>query len=357
MNGDLEAVRATIARICGAWTEQDGDPQTGRAWAPQVFDSLARAGFVLLGVAEEHGGSGGGWEEAAVVVREIARWCVPLPVSETALLAGWLLSEAGLPVPQAPLTAAVATGVESRRVSGGQVLSGDLARVPFGHVAERLVLLVGGTAPRVCSLAGANLSWTRGTNLAGEPRDDLVLNEVFVPDSDTVQVEAHVDARTFVLRGALARSLSLVGAMEAAVHSSVAHSRERVQFGRPIIGFQAVQHHLAAMAAELAATEAAVAAAVHASDVAGTPDPILVAAAKAQAGRSATVVARLAHQTHGAMGFTEEHALHRSTTRLWSWRDEFGDERHWARVVGVAALGSEDVWQLLTPPTRRADRG
>jgi len=79
-----------------------------------------------------------------------------------------------------------------------------------------------------------------------------------------------------------------------------------------------------------------------------------VAAAKLRAGEAGQIVAALAHQVHGAIGFTDEHSLHHFTKRLWSWRDEFGTERDWSRALGKAALkggpaGSDDsFWSFVT---------
>jgi acyl-CoA dehydrogenase len=52
------------------------------------------------------------------------------------------------------------------------------------------------------------------------------------------------------------------------------------------------------------------------------------------------------------MGFTEEHSLHYLTRRLWSWRDEFGDETYWAALLGrrIAAAGGAGLWPLITMP-------
>lgn len=355
MTEELEAIRATTAQICTV-AGTAGPPDVPEEWHPQVWKALAEAGFTLLPVPAELGGSGAGVAETAAVLREVARAAVGVPVAETALLAGWLLTEARLPVPQGPLTAALATGVSVRRTEGGYLLAGSVPRVPYGHVAERVVLAVTGDHPLVLSLEARGLPWARGRNLAGEPRDSLELDSVFVPDVDTREVDRHVDRDAFTERGALARSVGMAGSMEATVAASVAYAREREQFGRPIARFQAVQQMLARMAAELAATNAAVEAATDVP-VGRSPDRLLVAAAKVQAGRSASIVSRLAHQTHGAMGFTQEHALHRTTTRLWSWRDEFGSEQYWSKVLGEAALGSDDLWQLVSGPGRRSEHG
>ncbi len=67
-------------------------------------------------------------------------------------------------------------------------------------------------------------------------------------------------------------------------------------------------------------------------------------------GEAAGNGAAIAHQVHGAMGFTYEHSLHQATRRLWSWREEFGNEAHWAELLGhmVAARGADALWPFVT---------
>ncbi|HEX3996029.1 MAG TPA: acyl-CoA dehydrogenase family protein, partial [Acetobacteraceae bacterium] len=112
--------------------------------------------------------------------------------------------------------------------------------------------------------------------------------------------------------------------------------------------FQAVQQNLAVLA-----THAAVAgmAAVMAQNAVATghlfPD---IAIAKARAGESAGLGAAIAHQIHGAIGFTLDHDLQFSTKRLWSWRDEFGNEAAWNLAYGrhLASAGAELFWPAIT---------
>ena len=69
-----------------------------------------------------------------------------------------------------------------------------------------------------------------------------------------------------------------------------------------------------------------------------------------RAGEAVEVVARLAHQVHGAIGFTLEYKLNHLTRRLWSWRDEAGSELAWSRVLGAGVLadGPDSLWPWLT---------
>ena len=74
-----------------------------------------------------------------------------------------------------------------------------------------------------------------------------------------------------------------------------------------------------------------------------------VASAKIRVGEAATEGAGIAHQVLGAIGFTQEHVLHRYTRRLWAWRDDFGSESVWAVKLGqlVAAKGADALWPML----------
>ena len=81
-----------------------------------------------------------------------------------------------------------------------------------------------------------------------------------------------------------------------------------------------------------------------------------IAAAKVRAGEAATRAAGIAHQVHGAIGFTREHALHFATRRLWAWREQFGSDAWWAERLGRAAIagGAAAFWPSLT--RRRFER-
>lgn len=111
-----------------------------------------------------------------------------------------------------------------------------------------------------------------------------------------------------------------------------------------------VANALAEVRAELVAAEAALERAVQVHQQRAEHAPAATAVAKISAARTATAVARTAHQLHGAMGVTREHQLHLVTRRLWAWRDEHGSERSWARWLGSTAerSGEHAVWDVLT---------
>jgi alkylation response protein AidB-like acyl-CoA dehydrogenase len=195
--------------------------------------------------------------------------------------------------------------------------------------------------------------WTvePGENIAREPRDSLRF------DGSPVSLRP-VGSGAAALRavGAALRSQQIAGALLRLTAMTTQYAQDRVQFGRPIGKFQAVQQNLAVLAGQTAAACAAadLAAEAVAAFTSAVHDGGLrvlqIAAAKARTGEAAGIGAAIAHQVHGAIGFTFEHSLHFLTRRLWSWRDEFGNEAEWNRLVGrhMAAAGADRLWAELT---------
>jgi acyl-CoA dehydrogenase len=279
-----------------------------------------------------------------------------VPVAEQLLAAGPALLAAGLdlPDPAEPLTLAVADAVTAEPVDDGDGpgrwrLTGTATDVAWAGVARHVAVLAAapeGIEGAVLALVDAEeLATSDARNLAGEPRGSLVLGGA--PAAGALLTAAQ--AGEVRARFALARAVQLAAALERVLAWTVQYAGERHQFGRPLGKFQAVQMELAEMAGEVTAVTALTDAAVQAL---GRGDDVVLAAAaaKVRAGAAVEVVARLAHQVHGAIGFTHEHKLHHLTRRLWSWRDEAGSELTWSQVLGVGLLaeGGDGLWPALT---------
>ncbi len=316
-------------------------------WPAALWQALEAVGLDRVALPEEAGGSGLDFEDAMLALRRCAYHAAPVPLAET-MFAGRLLAAAGIAVPRGALTVApVRTGDRLSFVQSASAttVSGKAYRVPWGNRCAHAVVageLGGKGALGLVSTSGA----ARGVdkNLAGEPRallefDAVPLLAYAVLDGARARLEAE---------GALCRSVQMAGALERTLEYSLQYANERVQFGRPIAKFQAIQHMLAQLAGQVAAASAAADAAVEASSLA--PDEFSVSVAKSRAGEAAGKGAEIAHQVHGAMGYTREHNLHYSTRRLWSWRDEFGNETYWQSRLGraVAAQGADALWPLLS---------
>jgi len=152
-----------------------------------------------------------------------------------------------------------------------------------------------------------------------------------------------------LLWGAAMRSLQIAGALETILRLTILHTSERQQFGKPLSKFQVLQHSIAQLGAEVAAASAAADMATEA--IAGSGDAQLpIAAARVRLGEAVGIATAIAHQLHGAIGFTKEHQLHRFTTQAWRWRDEFGGHVYWSQLLGRAALaaGGSGYWAFVT---------
>jgi acyl-CoA dehydrogenase len=317
-------------------------------WPDKLWRALEEGGLTLPLVAESAGGAGGTWLDAHVVVRAAGRHTVPVPLAET-IVAGALLSRAGLEVPFGPLTLAPVHAGERLALSrkdGGWRVSGTATRVPWGRAAAHVVTVadVDGT-PTVALVAAGGAKVTEDTNLALEPRDTLVFDDAPVLAAAPA---AGLPSRAIQLYGAMARAAQMAGALDAILEQGVRYVTERKQFGRPLASFQALQHYLAVVAGHVAASGIAAEKAFRAVEDADAAFHIAVA--KVRVGEAAGASAGLVHQVHGAIGFTYEHSLHFATRRLWSWRAEFGSESAWAIELGrrVAARGADALWPDLT---------
>ncbi|MFI2332285.1 acyl-CoA dehydrogenase family protein [Nocardia rhamnosiphila] len=302
-----------------------------------LWQQLTELGLVRLTGREESGGSGAGWSEAAELLRAAAWHGVRLPLAEHDLLACWLLESAGLPVDSARRTVCVLDD------------SGTTHGVPWASAAERIVVLWQQDGIfRAADAEISALTIEAGTNLAGEPRDTVTadparLSGTPVPDSVVDGVR---------LRAALVRGLQVCAVLDRILDLTTTHATQRVQFGRPLARFQAVQQLVADIAAEAtlarAATEAALATAVR-TGWSGAEAEFRIAVARSCAGHAASVVVRNAHQVHGAIGTTREHRLHEFTRPALAWRAEYGSVHFWDDALTTTALtAGPDLWALIT---------
>lgn len=305
---------------------------------------LTEAGLPLMMVAQDHGGFGLSAHDAGAIVKATGAFATPLPLAET-IVANGLLSESGL-LPAADTASLADDVVELRRHAEGWHVEGALHRVPWGGRAEVAAIARSDDGFRLVKLIGlADRRTAEGTSLAGDPRDDF---RISMPIDDAFVGDRLVDPDLLHRAGAAMRSIQMAGAMETILDMTVAHVKERVQFGRPLGGFQAVQHQVAILASETAAASVAADMAIDA--LADGLDRQAIAAAKIRTGEAAGRAASIAHQLHGAIGFTEEFRLHRFVRRLWAWRSEFGTESAWALDLGrgLAAAGGDGLWPTLT---------
>lgn len=291
-------------------------------WPDRLWREVEGAGLTRALVGEARGGVGLPVYDGLGLIGIAAEYGAPIPFAET-MIAAWLLDSAGVEVPAGPLTLlATERG----------------ARVPWG-ARTGLVCI---TAEDIFIAADRTIL-SSGANLAGEPRDDVV---AIRGGGAAKTVPIGIDALEAIMAGV--RAMQIAGALARITDLAAGYARERVQFGKPIARFQAIQHQLAVLATQAAAATAA-ADLARASIASGAFLPGC-GIAKARTSEAAGIGAGIAHQVHGAIGFTLEHDLQFWTKRLWSWRDEYGAEPHWNAHYGrrLLAAGGDALWPGLT---------
>ncbi len=332
-------------------TKRVADAAETGVFPDALWQAVSESGVPLGAVAD----SGVEWSDLYAVLRVAGRFAAPIPLAET-MLAAWIASAAGLEVSEQPMSVGPVRTEDSltlERDGNGWRLSGRASRLPWARNAGRIILLATGPdgemAVALDGSPGAELAI--GRNMAGEPRDTLTFNNVRIAGDAVAPSASGIDRAALYRRGALARAVMMAGAMERALDTAVTYAGERKQFGRPIGKFQAVQQNLAVMAGQVAAAGAAADAGVEALAIDdAAKQEFLIAVTKTRVGDAATLASEIAHQVHGAIGFTKEYTLQLSTRRLWSWRDEFGGDTEWAARVGayVCAAGADALWPTLT---------
>jgi len=331
------------------------DPQTINSsndggWKATLWQALADAGLTLAWVPEAQGGAGADLADGFEILGVAGRFAAPIALAET-LLAGWLLSRAGISSPAGAMAVAPMRPGDRMTLNSDGTLSGRARGVAFAQDARHLAVVAeDGAATSIALIEAGACRMADGRSLAGDASNVVTLDRV--KPLHVAPAPLDVDQTSLMLMGAAVRSVETAGALEAILGLTLRYANERVAFERPIAKFQAVQHSLARLAGEVAAAMTASGSAADAIAHADSFDDALfleVAAAKIRSAEAAEQGAAIAHQVHGAIGFTREHILHRYTLRLLAWRDDFGNESRWAAALGnrVAARGAEDLWPLL----------
>lgn len=345
----LDLLLASARRAFERWRRREMPfrPED-RGWQNGLWTLVNELGLPRCLAAEEHGGAALTTADALAIVRLAGEFALPLPLGES-MLAHRLLSQAGLGGVDGALTIAAARprddALQARRRGDALFIEGVAHRVPWGRDVEGVVVLaLASDGPVLALQAKGSYNVLAGANLASEPRDTLVFANA--------QAQAHAAAPAtpdeLLAWGAALRVAQMAGATSEALRLAVDYANTREQFGRTISKFQVIQQYLAVLASQSAICTGAADIAARALE--GTNSAFSVACAKARAGEAATTATSIAHQVFGAIGFSREHDLHRTTQRLLSWRDEFGAEAFWSARLGEMALcaGGDGLWPLIS---------
>jgi hypothetical protein len=316
VDSSIHLIGDLAAQIFGAG---DGRARVTAEPEPAVWSAFRNSGLAKILAL----GDSGDIRNASIVLRAAGAAPALVPAAEV-VVANWLAWRAGWDEETALPTVVTADD--------------GWPRVPWGRFATAMYFLCDG---RIARCSGPATPSRLDANLAGEPRDRMDR-----PTRSIEQSNVQMDADELLGIAALCRASMMLGSMNASLELTLEHASQRVQFGKPIKQFQAVQQMVAQFAGQAAAATAAVEFAVSDFSV------FTAAVAKARVSEAAAVTTEIAHQVCGAMGFTMEFPLQKYSRRLWAWRDEDGSEMVWNRRVGemILSQASNGLWPLLSDP-------
>jgi alkylation response protein AidB-like acyl-CoA dehydrogenase len=332
---------------------------TERGWDADAYRQMAELGWTGLHVPEEYGGVGLTYVELVVVLEQMGAVLLPSPFFASICMAANALIEGGriaqLSDQNAALLAAIAAGEQTatlaytepggryrppdvklgaRRDGDDYLLSGVKNYVLDGHTADAIVtvarhgendgdvllVVVPGEAQGLSRTRAHGVDQTRSLAL-------LEFDDVRVPASAVIgdPEDGWPVLNTTMQLAATALAAESLGGAQHCFDSTVAYTKDRHQFGRPIASFQAVKHICADL---LMAVEGSRSAAYYAGWVAAERREELPSAgplAKAHVCDAFWETARMNIQLHGGIGFTYEHEAHRYYRRATSSRALLGD--------------------------------
>ncbi|MCP4757333.1 MAG: acyl-CoA/acyl-ACP dehydrogenase [Proteobacteria bacterium] len=341
-----------------------------RGYPQAIWDKMTELGWLGLVVPEQYGGLGGSFLDLAILLEAMGETCLPGPFFSTIVLGSQTILSAGSEqqketlLPQIAdgeliLTLAItepdtrygAEGLSTQAVveNDEYVLTGTKVLVENARIAD-YILCVARTGESNGTTDGLTLFLVDGKSrgleftplktLAYDKLDEIVFDKVRVPKQNIVGEvgRAWPVLEKILERAAVAKCAEMLGGLNIVVKNTVNYAKERKQFGKPIGGFQIIQHYCASM--QIDVESSMVITYQGAWKIAEElPSTMEVAMAKAWVGEASQRIMRLGHQIYGAMGFCEETDMHLYYRRAKAGEVMFGDEGHHldtvAREIGL----------------------
>ena len=338
--------------------------EDAQGFPPALWRKIASLGWPGLAFPQEYGGSGGDFLDLVVLLEEMGRFLLPGPFFSTVVLGGLTLLDAGSEIQKRQYLPKLCEGdviltmaltepdatydpsgirLESRLEGDEYILNCTKLFVPDAHVADQILVAVRtGDSPDptegitllIVPAASQGLTVTPLKTLAGDKQFEVLFQDVRVPSNNTLGelgggwplVERALQ------RGAAGSCALMVGGAEAVLEMTVDYVNHRMQFGQPVGSFQAIQHHCANMATDVDGSRLVTYQAAW-KLAQGLPAAREVSVSKAWVSEAYLRVCALAHQCHGAMGFTWEYDLQLYTRRAKTLELAFGDAAHHREIL------------------------
>ncbi|MGF6091854.1 acyl-CoA dehydrogenase family protein [Pseudomonas sp. 18173] len=291
--------------------------------APALWSALEDSGFLELLTPEAADGAGLGLDALLPIFVAFGRHALPVPAAQS-IAARALMRACPIAPPAGMITL---SGTAYSEIDGTLCVP----RMAFGLLADfALVNLEGQLLLLDCSLALRQPVGVHASQCATLYWPPETLGSAIGHNGEEVR-----------LFHATIHAAAIAGAMETVIGMTLEYCNDRVQFGKAIGKFQAVQHQLSVMAEQVAASRIAAELAFCAGRQ--VPDRMATAIAKARTSMAVSQVTATAHALFGAIGVTEELDLQLFTRRLHEWRISEGSETCWNAIVGQALLAQPNV--------------
>jgi alkylation response protein AidB-like acyl-CoA dehydrogenase len=335
-----------------------------RGYTPELWKKIADLGWLGIAIPERYGGQGLKFFDLTLLLEEMGRALLPGPFFSSTVLGAMSILEAGSEAQKAQhlpriaggdliatlaLTEPSATyepsGVHATAAAsrGGYVLNGVKLFVPDAQVADLLIVVARTKAASnpaegitlfLVDVKAPGVAITPLVTIASDKQAEVALSNVQVPASAVLGKadQGWPTVARVVEMAAVGKCAEMLGGADRVLDMTVNYVKERVQFGRPIGSFQAVQHHCANMATDVEGCRyVTYQAAWRVSE--GQPAAQEVAIAKAWVSDAYRRVCALGHQSHGAIGFTKEYDLQLFTRRAKSAEVAYGDADYHRELV------------------------
>ena len=327
-----------------------------RGYTAEFWGKMAELGWLGLVLPEEYGGQGMSYFDLTLLLEEMGRAMVPGPFFSTVILGGLSILEAGndtqkseyLPqiangnlIATMALTEPTATyeasGIQATATKQGDsyVINGTKLFVPDAQGAD-LIVVVARTQESSDPTQGITLflvdpkaqgvTVTPLVTIAADKQAEVEFKDVSIPASAVLGTvdQGWPTVQRILDLGAVGKCAEMLGGADRVLEITVEYVKERVQFGRPIGSFQAIQHHCANMAIDVEGCRyVTYQAAWRTSE--RLPSTTEIAIAKGWVSDAYRRICALGHQSHGAIGFTREYDLQLFTRRAKTQEVSYGD--------------------------------
>jgi alkylation response protein AidB-like acyl-CoA dehydrogenase len=365
LTSEQRALRESVADVLRRHPPVlDPEADGARDRDAELWRSLSEIGVGGLAIAEQFDGAGAGPVEISVVAEQLGRALAPSPLLGSAVLAAQVILGSGDPSARNAYLPKISNGgliaslawtdsegawdparaacYATARSGGRWTLTGAAHYVLDADLAD--VLIVAATMPDDSIGLFAVTPGQSGVSIEPSPAMDqtrrmavvrlaAAADEPIASGDDASRALAHAKDLACI-----ALSAEQVGATARALELTTGYAKTRIQFGRPIASFQAIQFRLAELyalvesARELSYRAASAAARPEGQD--GSELPLLAAAAKSYCSEVLSKVAAEMIQLHGAIGVTWEYDAHRYFKRAHGAGQLFGSpSAHLARIA------------------------